>query len=194
MNNHNPKKKQNIIRKNRKNKKVHTTISSKSTTSLSKSESSLSNNKFYFCKGCKKKFHQYKSPSQFIKKHMEMNITCKKAIIYCECCKNGFLNKSSLFSHLSKSNLSCRQFYDNQALCKSIASSYSTSEVNIRVHQNSNLLKSQEFLEEKYKNLPITMFAKRNVTKISHDIIQSRKKRSKYYQKDSLINPSNEQN
>ena len=51
--------------------------------------------KTYICVGCNRSYSQFKSPSQFIKNHMEINLRCKKAIVYCQCCKSGFIDKSS---------------------------------------------------------------------------------------------------
>jgi len=80
-----------------------------------------------------------------------MNINCKNEVIYCECCKTGFIDKSSLISHLTKSNLSCRQYYDRKALSNSVASSFSTSEVNMIKSKNSTTEITSELFETNLK-------------------------------------------
>ena len=94
--------------------------------------------KTYLYVGCNKRFSQFKSPSQFIKKHMEMNHNYKKAIVYCQYCNSGFIDKGSLMSHLNKSNQLCRKFYDQKAISNSIASSFSASEVTIASNIGGN--------------------------------------------------------
>ena len=141
--------------------------------------------KTYICVGCNRRYSQFKSPSQFIKNHMETNIRCKKAIVYCQCCKSGFIDKLSLMSHLNKSNKSCRKFYDQKAISDSIASSFSTSEVIIMSHSDKQseeiLSKSLSTVNGTKHNTNISvgqsMFLRTAVTKHS---IKSLKKKVTY--------------
>ena len=152
--------------------------------------------KTYICVGCNRRYSQFKSPSQFIKNHMETNIRCKKAIVYCQCCKSGFIDKLSLMSHLNKSNKSCRKFYDQKAISDSIASSFSTSEVIIMSHSDKQseeiLSKSLSTVNGTKHNTNISvgqsMFLRTAVTKHS---IKSLKNKNQLSIMNSITNDNN---
>ena len=73
----------------------------------------------------------FKSPSQFLRDHMSVTNQCSKAIIYCKSCNKSFINEKCFMSHLSRSNIQCRQYHNKKASSKKKACSYNTSEVTI---------------------------------------------------------------
>ena len=108
-----------------------TTRSSLKKTNVCKSQA-LASKSCYYCNGCKKTFSNvFKSPSQFLRDHMSVTNQCSKAIIHCDSCNKSFINEKCFMSHLSRSNIQCRQYHNKKASSKKKARSYNTSEVTI---------------------------------------------------------------
>ena len=108
-----------------------TTRSSLTKTNVCKSQA-LAPKSCYYYNGCKKTFSNvFKSPSQFLRDHMSVTNQCSKAIIHCKSCNKSFINEKCFMSHLSRSNIQCRQYHNKKASSKKKARSYNTSEVAI---------------------------------------------------------------
>ena len=138
-----------------------------------------SSNKTYFCSGCNLSFHQFNTPSQFIKLHMELSDKCKKHITYCENCGSTFINDRNLMSHLSKTNLPCRKFYDNKAKSKTKAESFSISQVSI-VQRKSNVSNNDLCSINDCENIPLPtyQFLQSAVTKVTHQEFKNNRVRN----------------
>ena len=87
----------------------------------------------YHCPGCRNNFNGiYNSPSEFVKKHMELGTKeCRDAVYRCECCNKSFMNRPSFHAHLSKTNHRCNTHYKEKARNENKRSSYAVSQVKI---------------------------------------------------------------